>query len=48
MGEAPPVGSERQFPAFLWRQSIMETIAGGTSEVMLSILAREALGLGVR
>ena len=31
---------------FLWRQSIMETIAGGTVEIMLSLLAREELGLG--
>lgn len=31
---------------FLWAQSMMETIAGGTSEVMRSILAKEALGLG--
>jgi alkylation response protein AidB-like acyl-CoA dehydrogenase len=34
--------------AFLWRQSIMETIGGGTTEVMLSIIARESLGLGAR
>ncbi|HEY3484030.1 MAG TPA: acyl-CoA dehydrogenase family protein [Ilumatobacteraceae bacterium] len=33
---------------FLWRQSFMETIAGGTSEVMLSIMARGELGLGAR
>ena len=33
---------------FLWRQSFMETIAGGTSEVMLSIIARAELGLGAR
>jgi 3-oxocholest-4-en-26-oyl-CoA dehydrogenase alpha subunit len=32
--------------AFLWRQSILETIAGGTVEIMLSMLARAALGLG--
>ncbi|MES1171149.1 MAG: acyl-CoA dehydrogenase family protein, partial [Actinomycetota bacterium] len=32
--------------AFLWRQSILETIAGGTVEIMLSLLAREELGLG--
>jgi alkylation response protein AidB-like acyl-CoA dehydrogenase len=31
---------------FLWRQSILETIAGGTVEIMLSLLAREELGLG--
>jgi alkylation response protein AidB-like acyl-CoA dehydrogenase len=33
---------------FLWRQSFMETIAGGTSEVMLSIMARGELRLGAR
>ncbi len=32
--------------AFLWRQSISETIAGGTVEVMLSMMARQALQLG--
>lgn len=31
--------------SFLWKQSFMETIAGGTSEMMLNILARQALGL---
>jgi alkylation response protein AidB-like acyl-CoA dehydrogenase len=31
--------------AFLWRQSVMETIAGGTVEVMSSLVAR---GLGLR
>jgi alkylation response protein AidB-like acyl-CoA dehydrogenase len=46
---AGPAGLDRSaMPAFLWRQSVMETIAGGTSEVMLSILAREALQLGAR
>lgn len=33
---------------FLWHETFMETIAGGTSEIMLGILAREALGLGGR
>jgi len=32
--------------AFLWRESILETIAGGTVEIMLSLLAHEELGLG--
>ncbi len=46
---AGPAGMDRAtMPTFLWRQSIMETIAGGTSEVMLSILGREALQLGAR
>ncbi|MEN8183606.1 MAG: acyl-CoA dehydrogenase family protein, partial [Myxococcota bacterium] len=31
---------------FLWRQSIWETIGGGTSEIMRGIVARQALGLG--
>jgi alkylation response protein AidB-like acyl-CoA dehydrogenase len=44
---AGPAALDRREPvAFLWTQSIMETIAGGSTEVMLSILARESLGLG--
>jgi alkylation response protein AidB-like acyl-CoA dehydrogenase len=31
---------------FLWRQSLWETIGGGTSEVMRGVVARQALGLG--
>lgn len=31
---------------FLWRQSISETIGGGTSEIMRGVIARAALGLG--
>ncbi|EGD54877.1 acyl-CoA dehydrogenase family protein [Gordonia neofelifaecis] len=30
---------------FLWRQAILETIGGGTSEVMRGLIARRALGL---
>ncbi len=30
----------------LWRQSLWETIGGGTSEVMRSVIARHGLGLG--
>jgi len=30
----------------LWRQTIMETIAGGTSEILEGMIARQALGLG--
>jgi hypothetical protein len=30
----------------LWRQSLWETIGGGTSEVMRGIVARQSLGLG--
>ena len=33
-------------PALLWRQSLWETIGGGTSEVMRGVVARQALGLG--
>jgi hypothetical protein len=33
-------GDEAQF---LWRASIMETIAGGTTEVMLDLIARHGL-----
>ena len=30
----------------LWRQSLWETIGGGTSEVMRGVIARQGLGLG--
>jgi alkylation response protein AidB-like acyl-CoA dehydrogenase len=33
---------------FLWRQSTWETIGGGTSEIMRSVVARQGLGLGAR
>jgi alkylation response protein AidB-like acyl-CoA dehydrogenase len=33
---------------FLWRQSICETIGGGTSEVMRGVVARVGLGLAAR
>jgi hypothetical protein len=32
----------------LWRQSLWETIGGGTSEIMRGVVARQALGLGGR
>jgi alkylation response protein AidB-like acyl-CoA dehydrogenase len=32
----------------LWRQSLWETIGGGTSEVMRGVVARQGLGLGGR
>jgi len=32
----------------LWRQSLWETIGGGTSEVMRGVVARQGLGLGAR
>lgn len=31
---------------FLWRQSLCESIGGGTSEIMRGVIARTALGLG--
>jgi alkylation response protein AidB-like acyl-CoA dehydrogenase len=38
------VGGAR--PELLWRQTITETIGGGTSEIMRSVIARQLLGLG--
>ncbi|MGH0038440.1 MAG: acyl-CoA dehydrogenase family protein [Myxococcota bacterium] len=35
-------------PDLLWRQSMWETIGGGTSEVMRGVVARHGLGLGGR
>ena len=35
-------------PELLWRQSMWETIGGGTSEVMLGVVARQGLGLAPR
>jgi len=35
-------------PQLLWRQSMWETIGGGTSEVMRGVVARQGLGLGGR
>ena len=35
-------------PGTLWRQSLWETIGGGTSEIMRGVVARQALGLGAR
>jgi alkylation response protein AidB-like acyl-CoA dehydrogenase len=32
----------------LWRQSLWETIGGGTSEIMRSVVAKQALGLDGR
>ncbi len=32
----------------LWRQSLWETIGGGTTEVMRGVVARQGLGLGGR
>jgi hypothetical protein len=45
-GPAALVAGERV--ELLWRQSLWETIGGGTSEVMRGVVARQALGLGGR
>jgi alkylation response protein AidB-like acyl-CoA dehydrogenase len=45
-GEAALADGAR--PALLWRQSLWETIGGGTSEIMRSVVARQGLGLGAR
>jgi alkylation response protein AidB-like acyl-CoA dehydrogenase len=42
----PAVTDDPDVP-LLWRQSVFETIAGGTVEIMSSLIAREALGLPV-
>jgi alkylation response protein AidB-like acyl-CoA dehydrogenase len=33
-------------PEFLWRQSLWESIGGGTSEILRSVVAKQSLGLG--
>ena len=33
-------------PEFLWRQSLWESIGGGTSEIMRGVVAKQSLGLG--
>ncbi len=43
-GEEALIVGER--PELLWRLSLWETIGGGTTEVMRSVVARQALGLG--
>jgi alkylation response protein AidB-like acyl-CoA dehydrogenase len=45
-GEAALVHGERS--ELLWRQSLWETIGGGTSEIMRGVVARQGLGLGGR
>jgi 3-oxocholest-4-en-26-oyl-CoA dehydrogenase alpha subunit len=37
--------TDEQSFSFLWKQSFMETIAGGSTEMMLNILARQSLHL---
>ena len=39
---------ESSRPNLLWRHALWETIGGGTTEIMRSIVAREALGLSAR
>jgi alkylation response protein AidB-like acyl-CoA dehydrogenase len=45
---APEALVEGTMVEFLWRQSISETIGGGTSEVMRGVIARNHLGLSAR
>lgn len=45
VGGPAAVTAEAPF-GFLWQQTFMETIAGGTSEILLGIVAREGLHLG--
>jgi alkylation response protein AidB-like acyl-CoA dehydrogenase len=45
-GPAALVSGSR--PELLWRQSMWETIGGGTSEIMRGVVAKQALGLGAR
>ena len=33
-------------PELIWRQSLTETIGGGTTEIMRSVVSRQLLGLG--
>jgi alkylation response protein AidB-like acyl-CoA dehydrogenase len=40
----PAVTEDTDLP-LLWRASVFETIAGGTVEIMSSLIGREALGL---
>jgi len=35
-------------PSLLWRQSLWETIGGGTTEIMRSVVAKQSLGLAGR
>jgi hypothetical protein len=41
----PESADESDDLTFLWSQTVMETIAGGTSEIMRGLIARQALGL---
>ena len=43
---APDALARGTMVEFLWRQSLSETIGGGTSEVMRGLVARLRLGLG--
>ncbi len=43
-GVAALVTGER--PELLWRQSMWETIGGGTTEIMRGLIAKQGLGLG--
>jgi alkylation response protein AidB-like acyl-CoA dehydrogenase len=45
---APDALVEDARVGLLWRQSMWETIGGGTSEILRGVVARQALGLGGR
>jgi hypothetical protein len=44
LGGAPALADVERVQ-MLWRQSIWETIGGGTSEIMRGVVAKQALGL---
>ena len=44
----PAASSQVEISELLWRQARMETVAGGSTEMLLGIVARGALGLGAR
>jgi alkylation response protein AidB-like acyl-CoA dehydrogenase len=41
----PELADEDDPLRFLWSQTVMETIAGGTSEILRGVISRQALGL---
>jgi alkylation response protein AidB-like acyl-CoA dehydrogenase len=41
----PELDDEDDPLRFLWSQTVMETIAGGTSEILRGVISRQALGL---
>jgi hypothetical protein len=41
----PELADEDDPLRFLWSQTVMETIAGGTSEILRGVISGRALGL---